>query len=285
MYKVLSSSMWNLKIMRRNPRVWMCLCLAFLSAYMMTRETIETAVHFGTDIQMLEAFIWCFSDGENILFASFSLMLILTQMPDANEMMMFRVGRRAWVLGQILSAVILSFLYTLFLLAATMLLSVGQCYAANRWSDTAFVLSYAEVQVLTVARRVIKVTTPWFCMGQIFLLTIFYMLILTMLKLFLTLCFGRRAGICGIVLVSLYGFLLTPDWFMTWFELPKQLQFYANRMAVWASPLQHASYGMHSFGYDELPTLGMSYGMMGGAVLLLAIGSYLCRRAGGSKDE
>ena len=34
--------------------------------------------------------------------------------------------------------------------------------------------------------------------------------------------------------------------------------FYVRRIIGWISPLNHATYGMHDFGYDVLPSIGQS---------------------------
>ena len=39
--------------------------------------------------------------------------------------------------------------------------------------------------------------------------------------------------------------------------------------AAWLSPLQHATYTMHNFGYDLLPRLHVSYLILGGLTVLL----------------
>ena len=34
--------------------------------------------------------------------------------------------------------------------------------------------------------------------------------------------------------------------------------FFIRRITGWISPLNHATYGMHDFGYDVLPSVGQS---------------------------
>lgn len=282
MYKAIKAACWNMKTMRKNPRVLLCLLMGFLSAWFLCRETLEASAWFGTDLQMLEPFIWCFSDSGNILFASLALLLILTQLPNLDRsclQAMFRVGRKNWIWAQIITSVWISFLYTFFLFLITILLGVGRFYVDNRWSDTATVFSYAGGRVATavqVTRRVIKSTTPYGCALQIFALVNLYMLLLVLLKVAFTLRWGKKAGLCAALFMSLYGFLLTPGHFMAWLDLPLELQYYANLLAAWASPLQHASYSMHSFGYDSLPKLWVSYGLMGAAVIILGFAG--CRQ-------
>ena len=64
--------------------------------------------------------------------------------------------------------------------------------------------------------------------------------------------------------ISLAAYLLTPDRFMAWMGLDIRLGYIANLLAAWFSPLQHATYTMHSFGYDSLPALWQTHLIMGG---------------------
>lgn len=43
----------------------------------------------------------------------------------------------------------------------------------------------------------------------------------------------------------------------------------ANVAVGWLSPLNHATYYMHNFGYDLLPRLWQTYLIFGGAIIVL----------------
>jgi hypothetical protein len=84
---------------------------------------------------------------------------------------------------------------------------------------------------------------------------------------------SRKTGTALALLLSLSGFILTPERFMAWLRLPTDFQFIANLLAAWLSPLQHATYIMHNFGYDLLPRIWASCLILGGlsaGLLLLA---------------
>lgn len=111
---------------------------------------------------------------------------------------------------------------------------------------------------------------------QIFLLLNQYVLLLSMLQLTFTLLKSRKAGVCAALAVHLIGFVLTPERFMTWLDLPSEYRYYANLLSAWLSPLQHATYTMHNFGYDLLPKLWVSYALFGGltvGMILLSLGT------------
>ena len=231
----------------------------------MTEKTVSLAHLFGTNIQVVEPFVWCFADSDSVLFASLALLLPLSQIPRLDapaSYLVFRAGRRNWILGQVVTTILVSIFYTVFLLISTCLLALGRVSLSNEWSDTATVMSFAPAQfevALTVVRRTIKQTTPYACAGSIFLLMAQYMLLLSLLNLAVSLRFGKRAGMNVVIAVSLLSYLLTPERFMVWLGIEQEgLRYIANLCAAWLSPLQQATYTMHSFGYDQLPTITQS---------------------------
>ena len=86
-----------------------------------------------------------------------------------------------------------------------------------------------------------------------------YTLTLVLLMLFFKLKFGKGAGIAAAFGFSLYGFLLNPELFKQILHLPDELMYKANVLTGWLSPLNHATYHMHNFGYDLLPRLWQTF--------------------------
>jgi hypothetical protein len=279
--RVLDSLMWNLRMLRRNPRLIMSLIMGFLICFLLTEKTISLSREFLTDIGIFEPFIWCFADSDSILFASLALLLLLSQIPRLDApaaYLIFRVNRLNWLLGQALTALVISFGYTLFLLACSAALTAGNAFAANRWSETATLLSFSPVAfevALSVMRKTVKLTTPYASTVSIFLLMAHYALLLTLLNLAVSLRHGKRAGMLAVIALSFMAYLTTPDRFMTWLQLDANLRYWANLLAAWLSPLMHATYIMHSFGYDQLPTIAQTHLLMGGVNLALMAASFI----------
>ena len=98
------------------------------------------------------------------------------------------------------------------------------------------------------------VPTPDECMAVIYALMSAYTLVLVMLMLYMSVRFSKSAGVISAFGSSLYGYLLTPDFVKTVFGIPEDRMYRANLILGWISPLNHASYHMHNFGYDRLPT-------------------------------
>lgn len=288
---------WNLKSLLKNPKTYLCAIMAFLLCFLLTDKVITLSREYRTNVQVFEPFIWCFADSDSILFAALVLMLLLTELPrlDApTAYLIFRTNRMSWLLGQMITIAIVSLGYVLFLLLSSMALCTGTTFLANRWSDTATLLSFAprtfEV-ALSIMRKTIKLTTPYSCTLHIGLLMLQYTLFMSALQLMLTVFRSKRVGVTAVLALNIVAYLLTPDRFMAWLELNKYMQYYANLLSAWLSPLQHATFTMHNFGYDLLPTLQMTHGLFGGLSLTMFIVAFILikRRgidfSGGSEYE
>ena len=75
---------------------------------------------------------------------------------------------------------------------------------------------------------------------------------------------------------SLYGFLLDPNVLGKLLGMEEYEMYRIRSIVGWISPLNHAVYGMHDFGYDNLPALWQSMGLFG---LILAAAAFLSYRA------
>ncbi len=289
---------WNLYSLRRNPRFYMSLLLGFLLCWLLTDKTMAISRTYLTNVQLLEPFVWCYADDESILFSALVMMLMLSALPRLDtpaSYLIFRTTYLNWLLGQIATVFILTLCYTLMILVFSMVMCIGcNVFVTNNWSETATMLSFSPASfevALSVMRKTVKLTTPYGCTIQIFLLLFQYVLLMAMLQLTFTMLKSRKAGIIAVLGINFAGYVLTPDRFMTWLQLPREMQYYANLLSAWLSPLQHATYTMHNFGYDLLPRVQTSCLLLGGVSLLLMIVSALAMRrfsfrfTGGYSDE
>ncbi len=287
MRKALVLAGWNLRALSRNPRTYLCALMGFLLCFLLTDKVISLAGEYMTDVQIFEPFVWCFSDSDSVLFATLVLTLLLTELPKLDApaaYMMFRANRASWLWGQILTVVVVCFGYTLFLLLSSILLSLGRVFIENRWSDTAILLSFSPAifeVALNVVRKTVKLTVPYACALNVSLLITMYTLFLALLQTTLTIAKSKRLGVAVVMSINLMGYILTPERFMTWLQMGQEFKYYANLLSAWLSPLQHATYTMHNFGYDLLPRLSTSYIIMGGASILLAGTSFMLIRIKG----
>lgn len=289
---------WNLYSLRKNPRFYMSLFLGFLLCWLLTDKTMAISRAYKTNVQLLEPFVWCYADADSILYAALTMLLLTSAFPKLDtpaSYLIFRATKAGWLLGQIITTFALTLLYCLMILLCSMAMCIGcNVFVQNHWSETATMLSFSPASfevALTVMRKTVKLTTPYQCAVQIFLLLFQYVLLLSMLQLAFSVLKSRRAGMCAALVVNFTGFVLTPARFMTWLNLPNELQYYANLLSAWCSPLQHATYAMHNFGYDLLPRLSTSYliFMLATAALLLisaaSMRKFSFHFAGGYTDE
>ena len=267
MYKVrqvLFIARSNFRKWHRNPQIIMCFLLAFIFCFLLSDKVMQFAQEQDTYLQGLEAFIWTFGDAQSVLAISILLLLLFSGMPDlSNEVpyFMVRTDRKVWMCGQIVYLVTATFFFIFFILVSTVLLSAGRAYIANMWSETAAILGYSgigEEIAVPAFVKVMELTDPYRCTMHIFFLMTGYAVSMAGLVLFLNLC-RNNGGMIGGVLFSAFGILLNPDIVAEWFGIPLEQIRFANILSGWISPLNHATYYMHSFGYDNLPRLWQSY--------------------------
>ena len=119
-------------------------------------------------------------------------------------------------------------------------------------------------------------TTPYKCAICVVFLMLFYSLFITSVMLVLNLQKGRAGGVVGALLINLYGILLTPDIFQKVFHLGGGLSYRANILFGWLSPLNHATFPMHNFGYDYLPQIKISILLFLAVICILLLISRKC---------
>ena len=170
-------------------------------------------------------------------------------------------------------------IYLGFILTATSLVCMTQSFVGNMWSETAAILGYSgagKAVALPALVKTLEMSTPYACMGTIFLLMLLYTLLMVFVMLLFNLKKGQLAGVVSVFAFSLFGFLLNPQTIKAIFQLPDELMYKANVAVGWLSPLNHATYHMHNFGYDLLPRMWQTYLIF---TVLIALCFFLSLRA------
>lgn len=134
-------------------------------------------------------------------------------------------------------------------------------------SSLLLVLLYADMPFVNqeTPYRLIRTKRSVWLAGQL------VSLFIASVMLCLNLLIGNAAGVIGAFAVNLYGFLLNPNLFQKLFHLTENQLYRANVLCGWLSPLNHATFPMHNFGYDYLPKISMSIGIFLAAIILLMI--------------
>ncbi len=273
----LSVASYNFRQWHKNLRIVVTFALAFILCFLLSDKAVKFAQEYGTTMQLVEAFVWTFGDSNSILLSSLLLVLLFADMPfisSGTPFYLVRINRKIWITGQALYVVGATFLYLVFILAATSLVCMTQSFAGNMWSETAAILGYSgagQEVALPALVKTLEMSTPYACMGTIFLLMLLYALLLVFIMLVFNLYKGQAAGVISAFVFSVYGFLLNPQTLKNIFQLPDELVYRANVAVGWLSPLNHATYHMHNFGYDLLPRLWQTYVIFGVLIILCYI--------------
>lgn len=280
--QVFAVTTYNFRQWHKNPRIIITFCLAFILCFLLSDKAVKFAQEYETTMQIVEAFVWTFGDANSILLSSLLLLLLFADMPfisSGTPFYLMRINRKTWITGQAVYIILATTIYLLFILVATSLVCMTQSFVGDMWSETAAILGYSgagQAVALPALVKTLEMSTPYACMSTIFLLMLLCTLLMVFVMLIFNLWKGQLAGIVSVFGFSLYGFLLNPQTLKAIFQLPDELMYKANVAVGWLSPLNHATYHMHNFGYDLLPRLWQTYLIFGG---LIAVCFYLSLRA------
>lgn len=149
--------------------------------------------------------------------------------------------------------VLATMIYILFLLFVTCICSVYISLLGNKWSKTGALLGQSGIGdkiALPTSIKTLEMSSPYRCVVVISILLILYVLFVAMIMLF-NLRQGKYAGVLSVLGINLYGVFLNPQIFFEFFKIvkmPDTLEYKANVLVGWLSPLNHATYYMHNFG-------------------------------------
>lgn len=258
------TAFYNFRQWRRSPRIAVTFILAFILCFFLTDKIISFAGEQHTTMQIAEAFIWTFGDSHSILLSSLLLLILFADVPfitPATPFFLSRENKKIWVFGQMLYMIGATVIYMGFVLLSSCVLCMRMSYVNNIWSRTAAILAYSEAgEALNIPAvvNILEMSRPYTAMLCVFLLMLLYTLVLVVMMLFFNLWKGQIAGTAAVLIFSVFGFLLRPENIQTILKLPEELFYKARVWLGWLSPLNHATYAMHNFGYDRLPTFGQT---------------------------
>lgn len=264
MKQTLAIVRWNFLGFFKNPRIIITFMLSFVLCFFLSDRAMLIAKTYESPIQLAEAFIWTFGDSTAILLCSLLLILLFIDLPKLSPFtpyMLLRVKKNQWLMAQFFYIVLVTLLYMGYVLLVTSLLCMQKAYVGNVWSKTAALLAYSAMgKKLSIPStvKVMESTSPYECMLQIVALLICYTLTLSFLMLYFQMKKGKRVAIGAALTYSLFGFLLEPEVLAKLMGKEKYEMYQVRSLLGWISPLNHATYGMHDFGYDNLPVIWQS---------------------------
>lgn len=276
--------LYNFRGWKKNPRVILTFGLAFVLCFLLTDKAVKFSYEYETIMQIAEPFVWTFGDSNSILLASLLLILLFSDMPFLGVGVPYylkRSTRFKWMVGQVIYITLATFIYMLFILVSSIIVCAKNAFPGNMWSETGAILGYSQAGkavALPSTVKTMEMSTPFECMSTIFLLMLLYTLLCVFIMFVMNIKKGKFWGIASVFAFSLYGFLLNPQMFKEALKLTEEQMYIANVATGWASPLNHATYHMHNFGYDLLPRLWMTYVIYSLLIFILFILSYLSVR-------
>jgi len=280
--RVLAVTAYNYRQWHKNSRVIITFGLCFILCFLLSDKAVRFSAAYQSVLQLLEPFVWTFGDAKSILLSSLLLILLFADVPfigPGTPYYLLRMDRRTWLAGQLVYILTATLLYLIFVLLSTALLCSARSFPGNMWSETAAILGYSKAGktvALPALVKTLEMSTPYECTATIFLLMLLYSLLLASVMLLFRLTGGAKGGVLSGFGFSLYGLLLNPRLLQAVFNIPPELGYKANVAMGWLSPLNHAAYHMHNFGYDRLPRLWQTYGVF---LALIALCCALSLRA------
>lgn len=252
---------YNFQKWHKNPRIIMVFILTFLMCLMLSNNAVSVAYSYNTTMQIMEAFVWTFGDASSIMISSLLLIILFADMPflaSDTPYHLHRCGRAKWLLSQTIYICFATCIYMFFILLVTMIICAPVSFIGNIWSETAAIVGYSGMGssiALPASIKAMEMSLPYNCAGCVFGLVLLYMLLISVLMMFINLCKGKFWGVLSAFIINVYGLFLNPEVIKALFGFPDATMYKANVIVGWISPLNHATYYMHNFGYDYLPRL------------------------------
>lgn len=271
---------WNFLGFYKNPRVILTFLFSFILCFFLSDRALMVADYYDAPMQAMEPFIWTFGDATSILLCSLLLILLFIDLPKLSPFtpyMLMRTRKGLWLFSQFVYIFLVATGYILYVFLVTSLLCMQKTYAGNIWSRTAALFAYSSMGDKFSVPSTVKVmesTTPLQCSLQMVLLLICYALTLSFFMLYFQMKMGKKAGVAAGLAFSLFGFLLDPETLAQILHKEEYEMFLVRRITGWISPLNHATYGMHDFGYDVLPSVGQSCILFLLLLLVMALFSF-----------
>ena len=280
MKQIFAMLRWSFLGFFKNPRVITAFLFSFILCFFLSDRAMMVADYYDSPMQAFEPFIWTFGDATSILLCSLLLILLFLDLPKLSPFtpyMLLRMKKWKWLFAQFFYIFCVTVFYMGYVFLVTGLLCMKKTYVGNIWSKTAALLAYSGMGKQFSVPSTVKVmesTSPAECSMQIMLLLVCYALTLSFLMLFFQMKIGKKAAVAAGLSYSLAGFLLEPEVLADLLRKEEYQMYQMRRITGWISPLNHATYGMHDFGYDMLPAVGQSCLIFLGILLVLSMLSF-----------
>lgn len=265
------------RLWKHNSKVWTAFGLNFVICYLLLERILDFSEQHHTVMQIFEPFIWTFDDSYAVLLISVVLLLLFSDVPYLDKEVpyhLMRMSRKVWLTGQVLYVILATGIYMMAILLSTVIICGPRCFIGNRWSETAVKLAFSdagETLSLASSARTIEMSRPYQCMLIIITLIFLYSCLMVFFMFVFRILLSETAGMAAGISFNLYTVLMSPELIGELFHISEQERYKLYVIAGWASPLRQATYHLHNFGYDKLPTIWQSLVYSGVVLILLFI--------------
>lgn len=176
---------------------------------------------------------------------------------------LYRVGRFRWYVGKVLYIMASAVLFQLFLLAVLILLTMGNGFWGNYWSQPVYSLSQGPAggSILTLPSAMMQAMTPYVAVGETFLLCWLFSCLMGMILFLTNLKFKRIYGYLIVSMLCVMGIMVQTS---------------GGMIPYWLSPLHYTMLAYQRFGLGSgyIPSLTASHLLLGLPLLLLLVLTY-----------
>ncbi len=270
----------NFRRWRGNLNVIIPFLLALVCVLMLCHRIVGFIRENDYTINVFEVFICIFNDQYSIVLTSVLIIALFHNVPELDSSAPYylvRVDCRSWLTGQILYLLIVSLICILFVFLSSIISSLDIMFVKDIWSNFVFTLSYSSLsEIINIDRfrDTMSFGSPFYTSVRMLILIYLYYLTLSLIILNFNIRRGSRKGSLAGVIFSVFGIMMSPATIAGIFGLNEVSMYKANVAMSWISPLNHATYNMHNFGYDMRPRIWQSYIVFIMLIVLLIFWAY-----------
>lgn len=222
-----------------NGKLILLLVLAVMIREIIIRPILEAAEYMGQPINILEPCISAANSGVVMLLIPLVYLVLISDFPsiDGNTYYLIpRIGRKNWILGEVLFQIVSLVSYILFIILSIMVQAAGSSFLVNGWSLVA--TDYAAARAEEGAEVSLSEIIPlnlYYQMPPVKAFAMSYLLIFLFIF------------ICGLTMlwVSLYGKKIIGFWFILCTIALGIVLCSANVKWMWLFPISHSILWIH----------------------------------------
>lgn len=244
-----------------DPRIIIVAMLMIVMANLVIQPLLEHAEKYGAPINALEPFIAVANSGIFSMFIPAVFIIIASDYPDIGPKTLFfiqRIGKVRWLLGEILSIIMVIVSYLASLLLFCSVYTLGNNFFGSEWSDsvTKYISKFPDEANDSISEylssRLYNQMNLKDAFIHIICLMSLYLLLLALILIFFRILNLKAAGIFACFVIVAAGVLMTS----------------MNLMAMWKFPMANTIVWLHYTEIMKKPIIPLSYSYIYFAICL-----------------